>query len=147
LELHGFFIVIGSNTILNNRCRIKTLYAQHTHTDGTCLNDYHIEKHTTITTNIAAADSITSKAVVPNAHSVNYKAGRRIMLLPGFRTEPGSAFYAYIDGCDAPEKRIEEEITDSTSVLPSPQLPQPLHRTNHHRVRAIERCASNPLCS
>jgi len=102
----------------------NTLYAQDTHKDGTCLNDYHIEKHTTITTSIDAADSITSKAVVPNGHSVNYKAGRRIMLLPGFRTEPGSAFYASVGGCDTPEKRIQEEIIDKASI-PLRNYPNP----------------------
>ncbi|MBL7963159.1 MAG: hypothetical protein JNM31_04855 [Flavobacteriales bacterium] len=60
-------------------------------------------------------NEITSTAIVPLGIQVDYRAGSEVALQPGFHTQAGSSFHAFIHGCDAPGNSFKSAVFNDHS--------------------------------
>lgn len=86
--------------------------------DLQCPNDYNLSESGTYSSDewIEVTNNIESVATVPNGIKITYRAGNEIRLKPGFHSDYGSDFHAFIHGCDRPGNsfKIDDSETDES---------------------------------
>lgn len=59
---------------------------------------------------LEAQDEISSDAELPTGLKVNYRAGTKVHLTPGFHASAGTRFHAFIHPCDAPGNSMQPKM-------------------------------------
>lgn len=68
-----------------------------------------------------AKNQLDSDSIVPTEDTVMLIAGQKIILLPGFRTEPGSSFNAKIGDCELPiQSLVATPLIKAPEAVPAP---------------------------
>jgi hypothetical protein len=64
-----------------------------------CQSSYNLTETITTSSKYDASTTIRATNIISPTANVTYDAAKSVLLLPGFQTQSGSIFKAYIDGC------------------------------------------------
>lgn len=104
-ETYMLIWVVADNDCLNEMDHVMITF-----TDNTCPISRVFDNAVVVTEAITinASDSIISQANIENNASVDYRAGKQIILRAGFHAKAGSSFHAKIENCASGNSQIVE---------------------------------------